>query len=154
MAHTRKIPIYGIRSSCATRSRIEEIQARFRAAKLERSRKPDKPEDFVSYADSDEEDEELNENLSKQILNTSYNFTDYVINRQNGFRVASGINPEYGSRHILTHEMYKEHPIALGSMNKVFSSQWLSDRQVVFGTKCNKVLSIDYKIFLCLIHKF
>jgi WD repeat-containing protein 40A len=110
---------------------------RLRATRLERSRKPDKPEDFVCYEDSDEEEESVT--TEKQILNTSYNFVDFVRGREMGGREPKWVGSEYGSRHILTHEMFKEYSVSLSNMNKVFCSQWLSDRQVVFGTKCNKV---------------
>lgn len=53
------------------------------------------------------------------------------------------VDQSYGSRHILTHDMFKETPINLGNINKVFCSQWLSNRQIVFGTKCNKLMVYD-----------
>jgi len=141
MAHTRRIPVYGCRPPCATSCRIEELHMRLRAIRLERSRKPDKPEDFVCYEDSDDEEESVT--AEKQILNTSYNFVDFVRGREMGGREPKWVGSEYGSRHILTHEMFKEYSVSLSNMNKVFCSQWLSDRQVVFGTKCNKLMVYD-----------
>ncbi|KAJ4436107.1 hypothetical protein ANN_18734 [Periplaneta americana] len=62
--------------------KIEELHMRLRAIRLERSRKPDKPEDFVCYEDSDDEEESVT--AEKQILNTSYNFVDFVRGREMG----------------------------------------------------------------------
>ena len=58
------------------------------------------------------------------------------------------LTSEYGTRHMLSNAMMKEYPVVLPHMNKVFCSKWLSHRQVVFGTKCNKVCVRELALLL------
>lgn len=46
----------------------------------------------------------------------------------------------------------REHEFNLtrSQINKIFTAQWLDDRKVLMGTKCNKVFSLKL-LFLCLI---
>jgi len=103
--------------------------------------------DFMYYSDSEEEEFGI-ENLDNAGDRLSCNFVDCLSTRELGVPSVSGgrfysqrLSSEYGTRHMLTNAMLKETPVSIPQMNKIFCSKWLSDRQVVFGTKCNKVSS-------------
>ena len=105
------------------------------------------------YSDSEEEEIDL-ENLDNAGDRLSCNFADCLTARELGVPAVSGgrfysqrLSSEYGTRHMLTNNMLKETAVSRPQMNKVFCSKWLSDKQVVFGTKCNKVSisSVLYK---------
>ncbi|XP_060874015.1 DDB1- and CUL4-associated factor 12 homolog [Metopolophium dirhodum] len=137
MTETRRVPVFGSRPPSAYHSRLDERSLQLRIAGLERTRNSNNLENFVCYEDSDEEE--------RTMLNTSYNFVDHIRSREYGMREYRSINTNYGTRHILTHNLFKERPIPLKTMNKIFCSQWLSSHHIAFGTKCNKLLVYNVK---------
>lgn len=139
MAETVRIPVFGSKPPCAYRSRLEERRIKARALRAERSQKPEKPDGFLSYEVKEDEDELLSPSAEKEILNKSYNFVDFIRSRESGLKEKTHFKTDYGFRHILTNDMFKERTVQLNNINKVFCSQWLSDRQITLGTKCNKV---------------
>ena len=50
---------------------------------------------------------------------------------------------KYVSQHMP--RLLSERAYSVGKINKIFSSQWLNEKQVVFGTKCNKV-GVTFKV--------
>ena len=98
--------------------------------------------DFLYYSDSDEEDIADTPEREDTGIRVSCNFSDVLKARETGCdrRFMPGqLSSEHGTRHMLSNSMLKEYPIIKPGMNKVFCSQWLSHRQLCFGTKCNKV---------------
>ena len=103
--------------------------------------------EFMYYSDSDDEDVDFT-GIGFQPKNDklSCNFVDCLGAREMGLPSVGGnrffserLSSEYGTRHMLSNGMMKETSIYMPSMDKIFCSKWLSHRQVVFGTKCNKV---------------
>ena len=93
--------------------------------------------DFVFY--SDEEKFESSSSISA-------NWVDIISNQERGcarkFQPMK-FSPDFGTRQVLTKTVVKEYNIVRSDINKVFCSQWLSSRQVIFGTKCNKLMVVD-----------
>lgn len=83
--------------------------------------------------------EQLHASISKELFL-------YTQRRELGGRHMVNLDPlkivdEYTSQHMP--QLFLEKEYHLGQINKIFSSQWLNTKQVVFGTKCNKLEVMD-----------
>ncbi|RXG60236.1 DDB1- and CUL4-associated factor 12 [Armadillidium vulgare] len=72
----------------------------------------------------------------------SYNFTDYINQRSQGLCKTQfqSINNEFGAHRMIQNQLFKENRLNLKNVNKVFCSKWLTNDQIVMGTKCNQLL--------------
>jgi len=50
-----------------------------------------------------------------------------------------------GLYRMLRGNMLVEHPYSIEPLDKIFCSEWLNSRQVIFGTKCNRLMLLDTK---------
>ncbi|XP_058801033.1 DDB1- and CUL4-associated factor 12 homolog [Phymastichus coffea] len=141
MAETQRITIYGRQPPCSNHVRLILRRGRRQETIQERNRKYDKPDDFIHHESSDDDEDFVRGEAL--FLKTSFNFADYIRSREFGAKEFKKFDRQYGSRHILSHDLLKEFPVKTDNLNKIFCSQWLNSRQIVFGTKCNKLIVYD-----------
>lgn len=144
MSKTLRTCVAGRRPSCYMTSRLEE--RRIRASEFREQQQKPNPfdsNDFVVFDDSNLNNEYESPTQQNEFLNTSYNFVDFLRSRELNLKERRSVCKSYTTRHVLTHEMLKEKSIPLGDLEKIFSSQWLSNRKIIFGTKCNKLMVYD-----------
>ena len=116
---------------------------RIRSARREQDDLAEQKEDsdfspeFVFY--SDDEKLERSESISS-------NCVDIISNQERGcgrkFQPVK-FSSDFGARQALKKTIVREHRMVREDINKVFCSQWLSDRQVIFGTKCSKLMVVE-----------
>lgn len=90
MVQTIRNSVVGTYPSCHVNSRLDERRAKARALRAERRRKPDKPDDFVTYEDSGSDEETPQQ--QEEVLNTSYNIFDFIRSRENGLNEVINLN--------------------------------------------------------------
>lgn len=95
---------------------------------------------FTRYEETSSDEDE--DGICKSRSCYSRNFADLVAAQSLSWGPPPRVTAEYGTRHLLVDGNFRENWIRLGEMNKIFCSQWLNERQIVFGSKCNQVIPI------------
>ncbi len=128
--------VYGSRSSFELPPEIFSDYSDSSSSSDDSSPNPSVVRDYDAEDDDDPEDE------SYKLETVSRNFVDFHALRQTGpgRQESYHVEKEYATRYLLTNNMLSERVIRLDPLDKIFSAEWMSDRQVVFGTKCNKVM--------------
>lgn len=144
LAYVRRRPVAG-RSTRSISSRLITSKAHYRQNSAANVQPDNKSQDFIYYSESEEDEEEV-EGQDEASYRISCNFVDCIQTRERGCHrrlQTMRLSSEYGTRHMLSNAMLKENDVKINNMDKVFCSQWLSHKQVIFGTKCNKLMVMD-----------
>lgn len=82
--------------------------------------------------------------------NNSKSLVDFINSRSYGNAILerASLRKDYGLNHLIINNILNEKNFQLNHLNKIFCSQWLSDKQIIFGTKCNKV----HRCYIYFIH--
>ncbi|XP_018496863.1 DDB1- and CUL4-associated factor 12 [Galendromus occidentalis] len=97
-------------------------------------------EDFT-----DRSDDRSQECPAVQVKQPSYFVPKYVYYRQAGHFKRIKKHPMAGLHRMLRGNMLVEQTYSIEPLDKVFCSDWLNSRQVIFGTKCNRLMLLDTK---------
>jgi WD repeat-containing protein 40A len=130
-----------------SRNFIRNTQSNQNLINLDREDQIGKDEDFLCYNDSDDEDTITDSNYRNKGERVSCNSTDILFARESGLpNISTGklwshkLNTGYGTRHMLGNSLFKAFDATIPNLNKIYSSSWISDQKVIFGTKCGKLM--------------
>lgn len=138
MTETKRVPIFGSRPPCAYDSRYDEHCSLLQMERMNWSKAPVNQE-VVYYEPSNEEENIIS---NSNMVNSSYNNVDYIRSREYGLREYRSIKHYYGTRVMITSELFKEQILSFNTINKVLCSQWLSSKDIIISTRCHKVSTI------------
>jgi hypothetical protein len=78
-------------------------------------------------------------NLQKNIHNISKSNSSFTGLSRQLHDINAIVNSDHFTRRLPNIIKENEFDLTRSQINKIFSAQWLDDRKVIMGTKCNKV---------------